>query len=66
VATRRLAKPRPVQGEQAPSTRPAEEPGQPHRRMVTLDRIRLTGLLRKKPWKQGFFYPQPVTVRDAA
>src|SRR5262245_41432106 len=24
--------------------------------MVTLDRIRLTGLLRRKPWKQGFFY----------
>jgi hypothetical protein len=27
VATRRLAKPRPVQGEQVPLTRPAEEPG---------------------------------------
>ena len=27
MATRRLAKPRPVQGEQAPSRRPAEEPG---------------------------------------
>jgi hypothetical protein len=26
--------------------------------MVTLDRIRLTGLLRKKPWKRGFFYPR--------
>ena len=24
--------------------------------MVTLDRIRLTGLLRRKPWKRGFFY----------
>jgi hypothetical protein len=24
--------------------------------MATQDRIRLTGLLRKKPWKQGFFY----------
>jgi len=24
--------------------------------MVTLDRIRLTGLLRRKPWKQGFLY----------
>ena len=24
--------------------------------MVTLDRIRLIGLLRKKPWRQGFFY----------
>jgi hypothetical protein len=56
VATRRLAKPRPVQGEQAPSTRPAEEPGKPHRRMVTRDRIRLTGLLRRKPWKRGFLY----------
>jgi len=45
-------------------TRPAEEPGTPlepsgncrPREMVTHDRIRLTGLLRKKPWKQGFFY----------
>src|SRR3954471_4364882 len=24
--------------------------------MITLDKIRLTGLLRKKPWKRGFFY----------
>src|SRR6267154_479268 len=24
--------------------------------MVTLDKIRLTGLLRKKPWQRGFFY----------
>src|SRR6266849_7969182 len=24
--------------------------------MVTLDRIRLTGLLRRKPWKRGFLY----------
>ena len=24
--------------------------------MVTRDRIRLTGLLREKPWKRGFFY----------
>jgi hypothetical protein len=24
--------------------------------MVTLDRIRLTGLLRKKPRQRGFFY----------
>jgi hypothetical protein len=30
-------------------TRPAEGPGAPHREMVTLDRIRLTGLLRKEP-----------------
>ncbi len=28
--------------------------------MVTLDRIRLTGLLRKKPWKRGFFYMPSV------
>jgi hypothetical protein len=49
VATRRLAKPRPVQGEQAPPRRPAEEPGKPQRRMVILDRIRLTGLLRENP-----------------
>jgi hypothetical protein len=27
--------------------------------MVILDRIRLTGLLRKKPWKRGFFYSGP-------
>jgi hypothetical protein len=37
-------------------TWPAEEPGAPQREMVILDRIRLTGLLRKKPWKRGFFY----------
>jgi len=24
--------------------------------MVIRDRIRLTGLLRKKPWQRGFFY----------
>ena len=44
--------------------RPAEEPGRSleppgNRRprwMVALDKIRLTGLLRKKPWKRGFFY----------
>ena len=30
--------------------------------MVTLDRIRLTGLLQKKPWKQGFFYCDPDQV----
>jgi hypothetical protein len=43
---------------------PAEEPGTPleppgnrwPREMVTLDRIRLTGLLREKPLElQGFF-----------
>jgi hypothetical protein len=39
---------------QAPETRPAEEPGTPPREMVTLDRIRLTGLLRKSPVLQGF------------
>ena len=45
-------------------TRPAEEPGTPlepsgncrPREMVTHDRIRLTGLLRRKPWQQGFLY----------
>ena len=31
-------------------TRPAEGPGAPQREMVILDRIRLTGLLQKKPW----------------
>src|SRR5438477_10668105 len=33
--------------------------------MVILDRIRLTGLLRKKPWKRGFFYGPRITVSDA-
>ena len=34
--------------------------------MVTLDRIRLTGLLRKKPWKRGFFYgPDSPATRQA-
>ena len=53
MATRRLAKPRPVQGEQAPPRRPAEEPGKPQRRMVILDRIRLTGLLPESPADAG-------------
>ncbi len=35
-------------------TRPAEGPGTPQREMVTFDRIRLTGLLRKSPVLQGF------------
>ena len=38
--------------------------------MVTLDRIRLTGLLREKPWKRGFFYacnsPATRQARPAA
>ena len=45
-------------------TRPAEEPGTPleptgndrPREMVTLDRIRLTGLLPKAPAPAGAFY----------
>jgi hypothetical protein len=49
---------------QVPTTRPAEEPGTPleppgnrrPREMVTLDRIRLTGLLRKTPAHVGVFY----------
>jgi hypothetical protein len=54
--------------------RPAEEPGallEPSgnrrpREMVTQDRIRLTGLLRKKPWKRGFFYgPDSPATRQA-
>jgi hypothetical protein len=45
-----------VQGEQAPLRRPAEEPGKPQRRMVILDRIRLTGLLRKTLAHAGVFY----------
>jgi len=43
-----------VQGEQAPLTQPAEEPGSRNRWMVTLDRIRLTGLLPKSPARRGF------------
>ena len=47
-------------------TRPAEGPGTPleppgnrwPRWMAIQDRIRLTGLLRKKPRQQGFFYGQ--------
>ena len=47
-----------------PTTRPAEEPGTPleppgnrrPREMVTLDRIRLTGLLRQAPAHAGVFY----------
>jgi len=55
-------------------TLPAEEPGTPleppgnrwPREMVALDRIRLTGLLRKKPWKRGFFYaPDSPATRQA-
>jgi hypothetical protein len=58
--------PNPVRckAKQVPLTRPAEGPGTPlepsgnrrPREMAIHDRIRLTGLLRKKPWKQGFFY----------
>ena len=41
-------------------TRPAEEPGAPLRQMVTLDRIRLTGLLRKSPALRGFSMKRSV------
>src|SRR3954447_2528822 len=34
--------------------------------MVTPDRIRLTGLLRKKPWYRGFFYGPGSPTRRAA
>jgi hypothetical protein len=35
--------------------------------MVTQDRIRLTGLLREKPWKRGFFYgPDSPATRQAS
>jgi hypothetical protein len=48
---------------QVPTTRPAEEPGTPlepsrkrrPREMVTHDKIRLTGLLRKPPQRGGFY-----------
>jgi hypothetical protein len=32
--------------------------------MVTLDRIRLTGLLTKKPRKRGFFYSRSQGERE--
>ena len=50
--------PNPVRckAKQVPMTRPAEGPGTPHREMVTLDRIRLTGLLPKSPAKVGLFH----------
>src|SRR5438105_12932334 len=68
--------PNPVRckAKQVPTTQPAEEPGTPLERpgnrsprgMVTLDRSRLTGLLRKKPWKRGFFYgPASRATRQA-
>src|SRR5205085_8439121 len=63
---RRGGWPNPVRckAKQVPTTPPAEEPGtplerpgnRPPREMVTQDRIRLTGLLRKKPWQRGFVY----------
>jgi len=35
--------------------------------MVTLDRIRLTGLLMEKPWKRGFSYgPDSSATRRLA
>src|SRR5664279_3018091 len=34
--------------------------------MVTLDRIRLTGLLRRKPWKRGFFYAGGTVSQSAS
>src|SRR5207248_3835591 len=58
--------PNPVRckAKQVPLTRPAEGPGTPQREMVTLDRTRLTGLLRKKPWKRGFFYGPSLFAAD--
>jgi len=56
VATRSACQtPSRCKAKQAPLTRPAEEPGAPHREMVTLDRIRLTGLLQKSPARAGLF-----------
>ena len=51
VATRRLAKPRPVQGEAGPADAARRGTGYAAAKpeMVTLDRIRLTGLLQKSP-----------------
>ena len=53
-------------------TRPAEEPGTPleptgngrPREMVTHDRIRLTGLLRKSPGNGAFPFPNPGSLDD--
>ena len=39
-------------------------PGRPHRWMAALDRIRLTGLLRKSPASAGLFYAEPVRIPD--
>ena len=62
MVTRWLPNPVRCKAKQVPLTRPAEEPGTPlepsgnrrPREMVTHDRIRLTGLLRKSPALQGF------------
>jgi len=43
-------------------TRPAEGPGTPQREMVTFDRIRLTGLLRKALQMQGFLLARASPV----
>ena len=45
-----------MQGEQAPPRRPAEEPGSRTDGWSPSTESGLYGLLRKKPWKRGFFY----------
>src|SRR5712691_2363816 len=49
VATRRLAKPRPVQGEQVPLRRPAEEPGSCRDGWSSSTESGLYGLLKENP-----------------
>src|SRR4029077_10058682 len=57
----------------SPPPRPAEEPGTPlepsrkrrPREMVAHDRIRLTGLLRKKPRNGAFSKQLPIQARES-
>ena len=54
VVTRRLAKPRPVQGEQAPPRRPAEEPGSRTDGWSPSTESGLQACYREAPRKWGF------------
>ena len=56
AATRRLAKPRPVQGEQAPSKRPAEEPGSRTEGWSPATESGLQACYGKNPAFAGFSY----------
>src|SRR3954471_24550037 len=56
VATRRLAKPRPVQGEQVPLTRPAEEPGSCTDGWSPPTKSGLQACYGESPGNRGFLY----------